>query len=594
MKLLNNDSEFLFVCVALSHKILNHDLSEEMSEEVQDRMLSIQKREGEQLAELTEFLDSEMSFVTVYYDMLLKLKQEWPSAYVINQNSSVARGYLPCTTISASANTKKLTHRRSLTKRPNDDSPRPSNEQSFTVRTRSKSTVNEGAVISIFATPPDVQDRKRSDSVATAESKDKSETAPPTPKSRKTSVSGWVGSFSRSRKNSSVSKKNFQSLLDDEEANQTTPTAPTFFRSSALALDDTPSTELRDRKPSNGERVRRSSVARRPPTLRKIRAMHDMINHAPDELPFRTGETLTVLDPSFTGDVEDTMTWVRAEREGYVGMVPLNYFEVLPRLTHKTSNTRKPTVGYFGNDGGSSETEDPESPSSSLLHDYGDTVLVSSKRRGPGANDVFRHYEPATTDNFTRNRYDDDDEHPFNDPVYDDSEQAHATRMENFLGFEPTAYLKAKKAAASSSSDRSRGSDELDTNNNNNPSSSFPNLLSPPNTTSTSKGRPFRTAPPSPNRPPAPIPTSSSRQLPQNVANAVAAAASGKKPPPPPPPTRRAQSSTNITQGHGKGGSVNGSVSSLSSLTGGAREPPPPPPMRRPTQQGRESESPFN
>lgn len=52
--------------------------SEEMSEEVQDRMVSIQRRELQQFAELTEFLELEIQFVTAYSDMLLKLKEEWP------------------------------------------------------------------------------------------------------------------------------------------------------------------------------------------------------------------------------------------------------------------------------------------------------------------------------------------------------------------------------------------------------------------------------------------------------------------------------------------------------------------------------------
>lgn len=54
--------------------------SDEMSEEVHDRMLSIQKREADQFAELTEFLDIEIAFAASYHDTLLALKEQWPDA----------------------------------------------------------------------------------------------------------------------------------------------------------------------------------------------------------------------------------------------------------------------------------------------------------------------------------------------------------------------------------------------------------------------------------------------------------------------------------------------------------------------------------
>ena len=68
-----------YVRVTLTH---GYTCSAEMSEEVQDRMLSIQKREANQFAELTEVLETELAYATAYYDTLLKLKENWPDASV--------------------------------------------------------------------------------------------------------------------------------------------------------------------------------------------------------------------------------------------------------------------------------------------------------------------------------------------------------------------------------------------------------------------------------------------------------------------------------------------------------------------------------
>ena len=45
-------------------------------------MLSIQKREAEQFAELTEFLETELAYAAAYHDTLLRLKEDWPTASV--------------------------------------------------------------------------------------------------------------------------------------------------------------------------------------------------------------------------------------------------------------------------------------------------------------------------------------------------------------------------------------------------------------------------------------------------------------------------------------------------------------------------------
>ena len=45
-------------------------------------MLSIQKREAEQFAELTAFLETELAYAAAYHDTILRLKEGWPDALV--------------------------------------------------------------------------------------------------------------------------------------------------------------------------------------------------------------------------------------------------------------------------------------------------------------------------------------------------------------------------------------------------------------------------------------------------------------------------------------------------------------------------------
>jgi hypothetical protein len=45
-------------------------------------MLSIQRQEAEQFAELTEFLETELAYAAAYHDTLLRLKEDWPDASV--------------------------------------------------------------------------------------------------------------------------------------------------------------------------------------------------------------------------------------------------------------------------------------------------------------------------------------------------------------------------------------------------------------------------------------------------------------------------------------------------------------------------------
>lgn len=58
-----------------------------------------------------------------------------------------------------------------------------------------------------------------------------------------------------------------------------------------------------------------------------VRALHNPTTVTPNELPFRVGDILEVLDEHVSHDAN---VWVRAEKEGTVGLIRMTYFEVIP------------------------------------------------------------------------------------------------------------------------------------------------------------------------------------------------------------------------------------------------------------------------
>lgn len=616
--------------------------SEEMSEEVQDRMLSIQKREADQFAELTEFLDTEIAYVALYHDILLQLRLDWPDPYVALLpfvfHLTQAPELRPMNR--ATANVKSLTHRQSFIRETEEPPPRGSlsseRDRPPPSPTRKRANTSTGSVL-----PSLSHNRKRSDSLVTTETNGSGGSAPPAANGNakadgksesgstiKGKASGWMGTISRSRKNSSVSKKNFQSLGDDEEhepvpphsfsttanitstSNNTTSSRPRSASSANASAPSTASASLRMRKPP-APPVRAASTRSRPPSLTRLRALYDLVNVAPDELAFRAGDVVTVLDESFDALtlLSDSSSWVRVEKDGFVGLVPMNYFEVVPASPRKAV-ARAPGLPTFGGANGynasTDETDESDSPSSSLLHDAigrqsttTSTGLLGHKRGGSrGAPKSTSFPDLHHQQQRNQNLYDshDDDSASNNDYGYDDGalgeeEHVFGDKYSMTSPTVPSSSHYADDSPAPGPRVRAGSSTLFPP-----PSHSSPHL------TTSAGGRMSKTAPPSPIRPPAPpIPTSSStsynthsnvngtntnspRQLPVSIANAVAAAAAaGKKPPPPPPPARRAQSSAYIGGGVGGGANVNASNSSFASgSSGGTGAPPLPPPPRRP------------
>lgn len=68
------------------HKLISS--SEEVSEEAQLRMTSIQDREIDQFKDLSQFLEMETKFTQAYLEILKDLKRNWIDELGVNDSSS--------------------------------------------------------------------------------------------------------------------------------------------------------------------------------------------------------------------------------------------------------------------------------------------------------------------------------------------------------------------------------------------------------------------------------------------------------------------------------------------------------------------------
>jgi SH3 domain len=224
-----------------------------------------------------------------------------------------------------------------------------------------------------------------------------------------------------------------------------------------------------------------------------VRALHDLTTVASDELAFHVGDILTVLDDHVA---QDTNVWVRAEKDGMVGLIPMNYFEVLPDSTPRQSGRDNGTP-----DGGAEESD---SPPSSLLLD----VVVTSQNSNRSGSKIAHQGGKASSSPEIQMHYYDGMETPWNEST-------------SSLGLHPGAEDHDSPVASGLLVPS-------------NPWAAKPEAVRNVNE------RKAHTAPPSPSR--HPVPTPSPRQLTSTLTHS----ATPKKPPPPPPPARRSQSSTQV------------------------------------------------
>lgn len=273
----------------------------------------------------------------------------------------------------------------------------------------------------------------------------------------------------------------------------------------------------------------------------RVRALHDLITVAPDELAFRTGDVLTVLDENVPHDAN---VWVRAEKDGMVGLIPMNYFEVVPSSPRKTPS-RDPSIprrqSVFN---GSMEDGTELSDSSSLLFDAVVTRRNSNRSRSGSRTGGGGGKTTASMPEIQMYPYD-GMESPWDEStssLFEADGEDSDHRVMNGTGglLRPSEPWRMQQEI---------GRNEIE--------------------------RKPHTAPPSPSRHPMPAPS------PRQLASTLVHAAVTKKPPPP-PPARRSQSSTQVGTLVSSNATLRGDGGGGGGAVDHTLPPTLPPPYRRP------------
>ena len=176
--------------------------------------------------------------------------------------------------------------------------------------TEERSTLQHNRAQSASSLPP----RNRSDSATTSGSGYANGTAG--------KITGWVGGMTSRSRASSVSRKNFQELVEDDvERPKMSHSRPGSIR--VRKPPPPPSSSMMDRYPSSKPGAN---------NLVRVRALYDFFSTATGELEFHKGDIITLTYLSLTTQSlmdEDHDGWVDAELNGLGGLIPLSYTEVI-------------------------------------------------------------------------------------------------------------------------------------------------------------------------------------------------------------------------------------------------------------------------
>ncbi|KAG8927908.1 hypothetical protein FRC02_007603 [Tulasnella sp. 418] len=262
---------------------------EEASEEVQRRMYDIQDNEIQQLRDLTDFLDLELSFVTQYYDTLLEIRNDWVDESAIQRvDFERPKGAL-----------HTFVERTNSGEKYESNSDFAEKEKEKGKEKKQKSWMASAVPGNLLGKAGSIRTKSRSKSFTNLD-----EVVDPPPKSDI----------------STLPSRNTRKLLgeDDDEANDIisrTPNSQSRARSranstkSASGLSVTPATPPRPPSRANtGGSLNK----------RWFRALYDYDAAAPDELSFQMNDEILGIEEVVEG-------WWKGECGGDVGLFPVNY-----------------------------------------------------------------------------------------------------------------------------------------------------------------------------------------------------------------------------------------------------------------------------
>ncbi|CCM01681.1 uncharacterized protein FIBRA_03745 [Fibroporia radiculosa] len=323
---------------------------EETAEDVRARMHAIQENEVAQLHDLTALVDLELNFVEQYLQVLREVKSTWVEEAVVRRMEATRpKGpmHVFARTVedlrAESVKSTKSAMKNSALADSSDDAeettPAP-RSRGFSLSRRKSEASNSKPPSRAPSRPQSRASRKRSDSTATAMSDKEKEKAERV--SRKLSVAGWASSAASavssvaSRGKKDKDKDNFSALRDDHDESSDeersddwgdTRRPPSALSSSShksrhrgsKSGASTPSTS-----PQKPARISKSPYGVTPvkDTRKVVMALHDFAAASSDELSFRSGDRIAVVNEVLDG-------WWMGELAGRRGLFPTTYTEAL-------------------------------------------------------------------------------------------------------------------------------------------------------------------------------------------------------------------------------------------------------------------------
>ncbi|KAF7795738.1 hypothetical protein EIP86_006905 [Pleurotus ostreatoroseus] len=382
-----------------------------MAEDVRVRMYAIQENEYDLLRALTAFLDDEVHFVEQYLEVLKEAKATWVDETTLSQMETAKKRRPPPrpdsrfgsvrSTRSASKHSRPGTPQGSDS---SEEAPQKEGRFSRALSLRKSDSAKEKEKEKEKDSNSNAnRPRSRANSVATvasASEKDKEKDK------KRQSVAGWglskVSSLAhRGKKDKAKSKSKAGALMDDRDdvdSDEYSDDDRGEFNVSAARTSRPPSTHSSRHStpvlpPAAPPRPGTKSSVQRQQAKKRVVALHDFAASSTDELSFRAGEQIVVVNEVLDG-------WWMGELHGKTGLFPTNYTEVLNVSTEsvKPPIPRRPSPTARASPLPNNDEHDREQARDA----------VRSSAQAP-------RWLAATNTGQYSVQSDDDDEHPFGD-----------------------------------------------------------------------------------------------------------------------------------------------------------------------------------
>ncbi|GJE93015.1 hypothetical protein PsYK624_091740 [Phanerochaete sordida] len=339
---------------------------EECAEDVRVRMYAIQENEIDQLRDLTSFLDTEVHFVEQYLDVLNQVKASWVDDATLASMERTSRSR-PHLTIGEPRPVRE--RRKSISKKSVSGADDSSIEEepaakSSIMKSLSLRRPDHGTSSKPPSRPPSRNERKRADSIVSVGA-EKEKEKEKQDKSKRMSVTGWASSKMGSLTGRGKREKLTDALMQDHETDSEGEGArPPRSRAVSTSSRSSPT---KTRTPNDSPLQPARTL--RLPAKKVALAQHDFKAASQDELSFKAGDQIAVLNEVLDG-------WWLGELAGRTGLFPTTYTEILNASSSSLAKPRLPPRPPAG-------SQPPSRASPAASHDELAQLPPSLKRDPP-------------------------------------------------------------------------------------------------------------------------------------------------------------------------------------------------------------------